>query len=253
MKFASWIRQRRQLNHFYMKRLVQRGQTVANEKNDTAKAILFTKKKTTSASLRCLATTLKGRMKIAQVPDSYPIDEFRLSSYPSLIVLPGSNQPAQSFTGKYTFPEMAKFLESFVSRDETRDEDTANKPEEPSNSIKTITSQTFSTSCIDKSGTCIVVFDETLDVLFQKLSRKPGSKFLKFYQADPKLKDELSASMELSDSAAIAVNAQKNWFSAVRSDASVESWLTDLRMGDTSVKTTIPDTFVSRFAKHDEL
>jgi len=73
-----------------------------SEGNDTAKAIIFTEKGTTSATIKKIALEFLGNMKFAQVrnKDTEVVDMFGISSYPSLVVLPGGDASPLIYDGK---------------------------------------------------------------------------------------------------------------------------------------------------------
>ncbi|PQE20435.1 disulfide isomerase protein [Rutstroemia sp. NJR-2017a BBW] len=61
------------------------------EANDTAKAILFTDKGKTSATLKALAIDFKGSLKVAQIrnTEKASVELFGITKFPTLILLPG--------------------------------------------------------------------------------------------------------------------------------------------------------------------
>jgi protein disulfide-isomerase A6 len=61
------------------------------ESNDTAKAILFTEKGTTSALLKSLAIDFLGSIKVAQIRNTQAasVELFSITSFPTLLLLPG--------------------------------------------------------------------------------------------------------------------------------------------------------------------
>ncbi|KAI1177279.1 thioredoxin-domain-containing protein [Nemania sp. FL0916] len=81
-------------------------------KNETAKAILFTEKGTTSALLRSLAIDFLDVISFAQVRDkeSDTIGLFNIESYPTLVLLPGGDQDGLVYKGDMKRPAMLKFL-----------------------------------------------------------------------------------------------------------------------------------------------
>ncbi|KAI0975293.1 thioredoxin-domain-containing protein [Xylaria arbuscula] len=81
-------------------------------KNETAKAILFTEKGTTSALLRSLAIDFLDVISFAQVRDkeSKTTKLFGIESYPTLVLLPGGDKDGVLYQGELKKPDMVKFL-----------------------------------------------------------------------------------------------------------------------------------------------
>jgi protein disulfide-isomerase A6 len=86
------------------------------EKNDTAKAILFSDKSTTSALLRVLAVDYYGTLDIAQIrdKDTAAIAAFGITQYPTFVVLPGGTAPAVVYDGELSKPSMSAFLNRYA-------------------------------------------------------------------------------------------------------------------------------------------
>ncbi|KAI0203569.1 thioredoxin-domain-containing protein [Astrocystis sublimbata] len=86
--------------------------TFLSTNNETAKAILFTEKATTSALLRSLAIDYLGAISFAQIRDkeSKATELFGIESYPTLVVLPGGDEDALVYEGEMKKPAMLKFL-----------------------------------------------------------------------------------------------------------------------------------------------
>ncbi|KAI0799175.1 thioredoxin-domain-containing protein [Xylaria sp. FL0064] len=86
--------------------------TFLSTNNETAKAILFTDKGTTSALLRSLAIDFLDVISFAQVRDkeSKTTTMFGIESYPSLVLLPGGDKDGLLYEGEMKKPEMLKFL-----------------------------------------------------------------------------------------------------------------------------------------------
>jgi protein disulfide-isomerase A6 len=80
--------------------------------NETAKAILFTEKGTTSALLRALAIDFLGTISVAQIrnKDTAAIEMFGISTYPTLILLPGGAQESLVYDGEMKKEPMVTFL-----------------------------------------------------------------------------------------------------------------------------------------------
>lgn len=87
--------------------------------NDTAKAILFSNKGTTSALTKVLATEYLGSMKFAQIRDkeTKAVEMFGVSEYPTLIVLPGGTEEPAKFEGAYKKKDMKDFISQYASSD----------------------------------------------------------------------------------------------------------------------------------------
>jgi len=82
------------------------------QSNDTAKAILFSEKGTTSALLRALAIDFLGNINVGQIrnKETQAIDMFGISSYPTLILLPGGSKDPVVYHGEMNKDAMTKFL-----------------------------------------------------------------------------------------------------------------------------------------------
>jgi len=85
--------------------------------NDTAKAILFSDKGTTSALIKVLATEYLGNMNFAQIrnKESAAVEMFGIEEYPTLIVLPGGTQDPVKYEGSYKKNVMKEFLSQHAS------------------------------------------------------------------------------------------------------------------------------------------
>ncbi|KAK8857325.1 thioredoxin-domain-containing protein [Apiospora arundinis] len=81
-------------------------------KNDTAKAILFTEKGTTSALLKSLAIDFLDVIQVAQVrnKEAKANELFGVTSYPALVLLPGGDKPGLLYDGEMKKDAMVKFL-----------------------------------------------------------------------------------------------------------------------------------------------
>ncbi|EOD53128.1 putative pdi related protein a protein [Neofusicoccum parvum] len=82
------------------------------EGNDTAKAILFTEKGTTSALLRALAVDFLGSVQVAQIRDKEKkaVEVFGVSKFPTLVLLPGGDKEALVYSGELKKEPMVEFL-----------------------------------------------------------------------------------------------------------------------------------------------
>ncbi|MCJ1380306.1 hypothetical protein MMC17_003409 [Xylographa soralifera] len=85
--------------------------------NSTAKAILFSNKGTTSATIKVLAGEFYGNMHFAQVrdKDTTAVSTFGITEYPTLVVLPGGTAPAVAYSGEMAKAPMANFLSQYAS------------------------------------------------------------------------------------------------------------------------------------------
>ena len=80
--------------------------------NETAKAILFTEKGTTSALLRALAIDFLGSVNIAQIRDKEEkaVETFGIEEYPTLVLLPGGDREAIVYNGDMKKEPLVEFL-----------------------------------------------------------------------------------------------------------------------------------------------
>ncbi|KAI0158280.1 thioredoxin-domain-containing protein [Xylariaceae sp. FL1272] len=81
-------------------------------RNESAKAILFTEKGTTSALLRSLAIDFLDVVLIAQIrsKETKAVEMFGIESYPSLILLPGGDKDSVVYDGEMKKTGMLEFL-----------------------------------------------------------------------------------------------------------------------------------------------
>ncbi|RMD40333.1 hypothetical protein DV735_g4807, partial [Chaetothyriales sp. CBS 134920] len=109
-----------------------------------AKAILFTKKGTTSALIRSLAVDFLGSIKIAQIRDTEQaiVDKFGIETFPSVVLLPGDGKDPIVYTD-----EMKKQpLTDFLSQVAPPNPDPAPKKAKPSSSAKSAKASTTAAS-----------------------------------------------------------------------------------------------------------
>ncbi|EER29344.1 Thioredoxin domain containing protein [Coccidioides posadasii C735 delta SOWgp] len=80
--------------------------------NETAKAILFTEKGTTSALLRALAIDFHGKIQIGQIrnKETSAVDMFGVTKFPTFVLLPGSDKPSVVYDGELKKKPMLEFL-----------------------------------------------------------------------------------------------------------------------------------------------
>lgn len=81
-------------------------------KNDSAKAILFTEKGTTSALLKSIAIDFLDVISVAQIRDKETKANqlFGITSYPTLVLLPGGDKEGIVYDGEMKKDAMVKFL-----------------------------------------------------------------------------------------------------------------------------------------------
>lgn len=85
--------------------------------NDTAKAILFTDKGTTSALLRALAIDYLGSVSFAQVRNNQKnaVDIFGITKFPTLVILPGGDKEGIVYNGEMKKEAMVAFVKEASS------------------------------------------------------------------------------------------------------------------------------------------
>lgn len=83
-----------------------------NEKNETAKAILFSDKGLTSATLKALAIDFAGLVSVGQIrnKETAAMKMFGIEKVPTLILLPGGTKEAIKFDGELKKESMVEFL-----------------------------------------------------------------------------------------------------------------------------------------------
>ena len=86
------------------------------ENNETAKAILFSEKATPSALIKVLANDYLYNLHVAQVQkkERKGNQMFGITDYPTLVVLPGGNEPAVTYDGEMKKPAMSEFLSRYA-------------------------------------------------------------------------------------------------------------------------------------------
>ncbi|PGH06868.1 protein disulfide-isomerase domain [Blastomyces parvus] len=161
------------------------------ENNDSAKAILFTEKGSTSALLRSLAIDYLGSISIAQIrnKETSAVETFGINKFPTLVLLPGGTKEAVVYNGEMKKQPMSKFLsqvaepnpdpaptKSKKSKKPTSDSDddatTTSKTAEPSEPSSTdsssaqpktppiptiVTNSKLREACLaPKTGTCVL-------------------------------------------------------------------------------------------------
>jgi protein disulfide-isomerase A6 len=83
-----------------------------DEKNGTAKAILFTEKGSISALLRALAIDYLGVINVGQVrsKEQDAVASFGVTKFPSLVLLPGGDKEPVLYSGELKKEPMSEFL-----------------------------------------------------------------------------------------------------------------------------------------------
>lgn len=83
-----------------------------SEKNETAKAILFTEKGTTSALLKAIAIDFLDVITIGQArnKETKTVQTFNVEKFPTLVLLPGGDKPGIVYDGEIKKDAMVKFL-----------------------------------------------------------------------------------------------------------------------------------------------
>ena len=85
--------------------------------NETAKAVLFSEKGTTSALIKVLASEYLNSMKFGQIrnKETTAVEMFGVEDYPTLFVLPGGSKDAVKFDGSFTKESMKEFLNQYAA------------------------------------------------------------------------------------------------------------------------------------------
>ena len=101
--------------------------------NDTAKAILFSDKGTTSALIKVLAAEYVNSINFAQIrkKEAAAVEMFGISTYPTLIVLPGGTQDPVHFEGDFSKTAMKGFLSEYASSTKSKSAPKAKKEQQP--------------------------------------------------------------------------------------------------------------------------
>ncbi|KAL9612182.1 MAG: hypothetical protein Q9167_003218 [Letrouitia subvulpina] len=101
-----------------VKRISDKGlNSFLDSKNETAKAILFSDKGTTSALIKVLAAEYHDAISFAQIrnKEKAAVGMFGVTEFPTLIVLPGGTEPPVRFDGSFSKSAMQDFLAQFAS------------------------------------------------------------------------------------------------------------------------------------------
>lgn len=84
--------------------------------NDTAKAILFSEKGTTSALIKVLAGEFIDSIKFGQIrnKETSAVEMFGVSKFPTFLVLPGGNKEPVFYEGSFSKDAMKEFLAQYA-------------------------------------------------------------------------------------------------------------------------------------------
>ena len=87
------------------------------EDNSTSKAILFSNKGTTSGLMKALSTEFYGNMHFAQIrdKDTAAVSTFGITSYPTLLVLPGGKEAPVTYSGEMEKEPISAFLAQYAA------------------------------------------------------------------------------------------------------------------------------------------
>ncbi|KAL8959911.1 MAG: hypothetical protein Q9193_003301 [Seirophora villosa] len=101
--------------------------------NETAKAILFSEKGTTGALIKVVATDYLGRINFAQIrnKEAAAVEMFGVTTYPSLVILPGGAEPPVLFDGTFSKGPMKEFLDPYASSTKSESAQMPKKEQKP--------------------------------------------------------------------------------------------------------------------------
>ena len=100
-----------------VKRITEESLSAWLEKgDDTPKAILFSNKGTTGALIKVIATEYLGKISFAQIRDkeTKAVEQFGISEYPTLIILPGGSTEPVKYDGAFSRTAMKDFLSQYA-------------------------------------------------------------------------------------------------------------------------------------------
>ncbi|KAK3393312.1 hypothetical protein B0H63DRAFT_15444 [Podospora didyma] len=131
-----------------------------SDKNDTAKAILFTDKGTTSALLKSIAIDFSDVITIGQArnKEAKTVQAFGVEKFPTLVLLPGGDAPGIVYDGELKKEALVKFLSQAGEPNPTSPPAKSKaakkeKKDSKSSSSKTTTSETSSATTESQSET----------------------------------------------------------------------------------------------------
>lgn len=101
-----------QINNYVVKIEDKSLDKFLSDKNETAKAILFTEKGTTSALLKSIAIDFSDVITIGQVrnKETKTVEMFGIDKFPTLLLLPGGDTPGIVYDGELKKEAIVKFL-----------------------------------------------------------------------------------------------------------------------------------------------
>ncbi|KAK3309827.1 uncharacterized protein B0T15DRAFT_506566 [Chaetomium strumarium] len=101
-----------QINNYVVKVEDKSLEKFLSDKNDTAKAILFTEKGTTSALLKSIAIEFADVITIGQArnKESKTVETFGIEKFPALVLLPGGDAAGVVYEGEMKKAPMVEFL-----------------------------------------------------------------------------------------------------------------------------------------------
>lgn len=102
----------------HVKKITDKGLSAwLEDGSDAPKAILFSSKGTTGALIKVIATEFLGKINFAQIRDkeTTAVEQFGITDYPSLIVLPGGSAEPVKYDGPFSRTPMKDFLSQYAS------------------------------------------------------------------------------------------------------------------------------------------
>jgi protein disulfide-isomerase A6 len=241
-----------------------------SKNNETAKAILFTNKGTTTPLWKALAIDYLGTMGFAQIRDKekHAVEVFGITKYPTVVLLPGGDAEGIVYGGSgFSKDALLKFFQATVpltegtsSADPSKKETSGTTQESKTPTVKetptpkpklTIPSledqNSLAAACLQpKSKTCILAIisssapTNVLTEVYNKLlSRSPAGAFnVYILPAGSAHTQELAEKLLMVGDGAklIALNARRGWLRKFGGDLDSEedvlAWLDAMRLGD---------------------
>ncbi|KAK1829955.1 protein disulfide-isomerase MPD1 [Podospora conica] len=131
-----------------------------SDKNETAKAILFTEKGTTSALIKAIAIDFLDVITVGQArnKEAKAVATFGVKKFPTLILLPGGDAPGVVYDGEIKKDAMVKFLSQVggpnpdpapakgKAKEKKADKKAEKKPEKKASKAKSASSESSSTA-----------------------------------------------------------------------------------------------------------
>ncbi|OCK84712.1 hypothetical protein K432DRAFT_432096 [Lepidopterella palustris CBS 459.81] len=147
----------------HVKRVTDKGlEEWLQEGNETAKAVLFSDKGVTSATLRALAIDFAGTINIAQIrnKEKAAMELFGISSVPTLVLLPGGDKDSIVYSGEMKKETMSAFLSQIAPPNPDCPPEKEKKPaKKPSASKKDSKKSSSDSESAKASATAIAVED----------------------------------------------------------------------------------------------